>query len=67
MYHHFPSKVAVIQEGVEPLPHCYLCRMHMAAGQIIKNQRTARYDINTLMRWQKRDAAIASRYLGDDV
>ena len=67
MYRYFLSKVEVIQEGVEPLPHCDLCRMHMAVRRLIRNQRTACCDKNTQMRWQRRDAAISSRCLGGKV
>ena len=41
MYHHFWSKVAVVQEGAEPLPRCDLCRMHMPEGWLIKHRQTA--------------------------
>ena len=60
MYRHFLSKVAVVQEGLEPLPHCNLCVIHMPAGQIIRHKRTACSEKNTQMRWHRRDAMIKS-------
>ena len=60
MYRHFLSKVAVVQEGLEPLPHCNLCVIHMPAGQIIRHKRTACSEKNTHMRWHRRDAMIKS-------
>ena len=29
VYHHFWSNVAVVQQRLEPLPHCDVCRMHI--------------------------------------
>ena len=55
MYRKFKSKVAVVQEGTEPLPHCYLCGMHMSEGRIIRHRRTAHCNKNTQMRWRRRD------------
>ena len=40
MYGHFRSKVAVLQEGSEPLPQCGMCGMHILAGWMIKYKRT---------------------------
>ena len=39
MYRHFLSKVTVLKEGKDTLPHCNICVMHMPAGQILKYQR----------------------------
>ena len=61
MYHHFRSKVDLVQEGAELLP-CYdLCGMHMPLGRLIKHHRTARCDKNTHIRWWRRDVAIADK------
>ena len=38
-----------------------MCRMHMPAGWLIWNMRTARCDRNTQMRWRRRDVAIAEK------
>ena len=61
MYHHFISKVAVVQEGMETLPRYDLCGMHMPTGRLINNRKTARCDKNTQMRWSRRDVEIAVR------
>ena len=53
--------MAVVQEGVELLPNCDLCGMHMPEGRLIRHQRTVRCDKNTHIRWRRRDAAVASR------
>ena len=42
MYQHFISKVAVVQEGTEPLTHCDLCGINLPEGWIIRHRRTAR-------------------------
>ena len=41
MFRHIRSKV-VAQEGKEPLPRCYLCRMHMPAGRLLRHKKTER-------------------------
>ena len=59
MYRHFRSNVAVVQEGVEPLPHCDLCRIHhIPAGWIIKHWSTAQCDKNSQIWWWGRYVAI---------
>ena len=42
MYGHFRSKVAVLQEGSEPLPQCGICGMHMLVGRLINHKRTVK-------------------------
>ena len=37
MFQHFWSWIAVVQEGMEPLPRCNLYRMHITAGRLIKH------------------------------
>ena len=54
------ARIAVVQEGREPLPRCDLCGMHMPEGLILKHQQTKRSDRNTQMRWRSREVAIAS-------
>ena len=44
MYCHVIYKVAIVQEGKEPLPRYDLCRMHMPEGRIIRHRKTARCD-----------------------
>ena len=63
MYRHLRSKVAVVQEGLEPLPQCDLYGMHMPEGRPIKRQRTERCKKNTQMGWQRRDVVILDRCL----
>ena len=40
MYRHWKSKVAIMQEGMEPLPWCDQCGMHMTADRILKHRHT---------------------------
>ena len=49
MYCHFRSKVMVVQDGLDPLPRCDLCGIHMPAGRLIKHQWTTRCDKNAQM------------------
>ena len=60
-FHIIFSKVAVVQEGAEPLPRCNSCIMHMPVGRLIKHKRTALYENNTHMRWRREDMAIAEK------
>ena len=50
MYRQFFSKVAVLQEGCEPLHQCGMFEVHMTEGRLIKNRRTVRYFNNTEIR-----------------
>ena len=59
MYRQFFSRIAVVQEGKDPLPRCELCGMHMPAGRLINHQRKRRCDRNTQIRWRSRDVAIS--------
>ena len=61
MYRHFRSKVAVVQEGVESLPRCDFCGIHIPVGWLIKHHRTSTCDKNTHMWWYRRDVAIVYR------
>ena len=63
MYHHFRSKVAVFQEGKEPLPRYDLCGIHMPVRRLIRHRKTALCNRNTQMRWRRWDVAIAARCL----
>ena len=40
MYQHWKSKVAIMQEGQEPLPRCYQRKMHIPEAKIFKNRQT---------------------------
>ena len=61
MFCHFISKVAVVQEGKEPLPFCDMCRMHMPEGRLIRHRRMARCNSNTQMMWRWQDVAILEK------
>ena len=61
MYRSFLFRVAVVQEGREPLPCCYMCGMQMPAGWMIKYQWMQRCDRNTQMQWRRWDVAILSQ------
>ena len=63
MYRIFRSKVAVLQEGKEPLPLCNMCGMHMLARRMIKHQRTARCFNNTDMQLRHRSVEVTSQCL----
>ena len=63
MFRHLISKMAAVQEGKEPLPHCDMCGMHMLAGRLIRHRKTARCDRNTHMRWRRRYVEIAAKCL----
>ena len=41
MLRNFRSRLAVVQEGQEPLPHCDMCGMHMPSGRLIRHRRMA--------------------------
>ena len=51
-----------INSPLLPLPHCNLCRIHMAAGRIIKHRWTEICINNTHMRWRRRDVEIAENF-----
>ena len=61
MFQHFRYRIAVVQEGKEPLTHCNLCVMNMPAGWLIKHLRKERCNQNMHMRWQRRDLDIAAK------
>ena len=61
MYRHFYTRIAVVQEGKEPLPHCDLCGVQIPAGWVIKYQRTKRCNRNMQIQWQRRDVVITSQ------
>ena len=61
MFCHFRSKVALFQEGKEPLLRYDLCGMHMPAGKLIRHRRTACCNRNAQMRWRRWGVAINAR------
>ena len=54
----------VVQEGRETPTSCDFFSIHMAVGRLLKHQWKKWYDRNTQMQWQRKDAAIASRFEG---
>ena len=62
MYRHFFARIAVVQEGREPMTRCDLCGMYMPAGRLLKHQRMKWCDQNTQMRWRRWDVVITSRH-----
>ena len=40
MYRHSFARIAVVQEGREPLPHCDLCGMFMLERRLLKHHQT---------------------------
>ena len=46
MYRHFHSRVAMVQEGKEPLPRCIVCGTHIPSGRLINYQRIIQCDRN---------------------
>ena len=61
MYRHLFARIAVVQEGRDPLPRWDLCGMHIPAGRLLKHQRTKWCNQNKQMRWRRRDIKIASQ------
>ena len=60
MFFYFRSKVAVFQDGKEPLPCCDLCIINMLSGRLIRHRKTARCNRNTHMRWRRWDVSITA-------
>ena len=40
MFCHWKSRVAIFQEGTEPLPRCDQCGMHMQAVRLLKHRES---------------------------
>ena len=64
MFRQFRSRIAVVQEGREPLPRCDMYKIHMPAGRLIRHLRTARCDQNMQMRLRRWDVEIAAKCVG---
>ena len=58
------SWIAVVQEGMEPLPRCDMCGMHMPAGRLIRHRRMARYDWNMQVGLRRWDVEIEANCTG---
>ena len=59
MFRHLFARMAVVQEGRKPLPHCDRCGMHMPLGQLLKHQQTKWCERNMQMWWRRKGVAIA--------
>ena len=61
MFHHWKSKVAILQEGQEPLPGCDQCGMHMQVARIFKHQQSEKCHKLTEIRLRQRDLEMAEK------
>ena len=61
MYRNLFYRIAVVQEGMEPLPRCDLCGMHMPAWRLLKHQQNKWCNRNMQMRWRRGDVTIEIR------
>ena len=61
MFRHWKSKVAILQEGPEPLPRCDQCRMRMQAARLFKHRKSEKCHKSTERRLLRRDVEMAAR------
>ena len=61
MFRHWKSKVAILQEGPEPLPLCDQCGMHMQVARLFKQRHSDKFHKSTERRLRQRDVDIAAR------
>ena len=61
MYQHWKSKMAIMQEGTEPLPPCDRCGMHMPVARIFKHRKSDKCHKATERRLRRRDMEMAER------
>ena len=61
MFRHWKSKVAILQEGPEPLPRCDQCGMHMQAARLFKHRQSYKCHKLTEIRLRRRDVEMAAR------
>ena len=61
MLRHWKSKVAILQEGPEPLPWCDQCGMHMMVDKIFKHSQLYKCHKSTEKRFQRRDVDMEER------
>ena len=61
MYRHWKSKVAIMQEGPEPLPRCDKCGIHMPAARIFKHRHMDNCNKATERRLWRRDMEMSAR------
>ena len=58
MFWHWKSKVAILQEGPEPLPRYDQCGMHMQAARLFKHRKLDKFHKLTERRPRKRDVVM---------
>ena len=61
MFRHLKLKVAIFQEGQEPLPWCNQCGVHMQAARLFKHGQSDKCHKSTEIRIWKRDVEMAAR------
>ena len=61
MYWHWNSKVVILQEGMEPLPRCNQCGMHIPEAQQVNKRRMEICEKATEIWITWRDVDIAKR------
>ena len=61
MYQHWKSKVAIMQEGIELLPQCDQCGMHIPAARIFNHRQADKCNKATDIILQRRDVDMAAR------
>ena len=61
MYRNWKAEVVIIQEGLEPLPICNNCGMHMLVVRLTKQRRTAICEKATEIRLRSRNVEMSER------
>ena len=61
MYQHWTLKVAIMQEGLEPLPRCDQFRMHIPEANIFTHRQTDKCNKVAERGLQRRYVELAAR------
>ena len=61
IYRHWKAQVAIVQEGLDPLPQFPSCGMHMHAVRLIKHQMTDRCNQGIEMRLCRRNVDTSQK------
>ena len=61
MFCHCKSKVAILQEGPEPLLWCDQCGMNIQATRLFKDRQSDKWHKSTERRLRRRDVEMAAR------
>ena len=61
MFRHWKSKVAIFQEGPEPLPRYYQCKIHMQAARLFKHRQLEKCHKSMERQVRQRDVEMAER------